>query len=198
MKTICVYLGANSGKSPLILDAVKTLGQEIADQGYTLIYGGSSCGMMGVLANTVKENGGCVIGIITKKIMEIEEPQKNIDELIIVDTMQQRKLLMQEKADAFMVVPGGLGTLEEAIETWNGIKIGTINKPIGFLNVEGYFDGLFSFLKNCSSAGFLKEEHVALPLVSSNPVSLIISINEECEGKLVSHKADKFERALSV
>lgn len=173
MKTICVYLGANFGKKESIKHSVEMLGKEIADQGYTLIYGGSSLGMMGLLANTVKENGGKVIGIITRHLIDKEIPLENLDELIIVDSMQERKKLMQSQADSFIVMPGGLGTLEEAIETWNAIKIGEINKPIAFFNKEAYFDSLFKFMANCSENGFLNEEHLNLPILSDNIMEIL-------------------------
>ncbi|WP_234999737.1 TIGR00730 family Rossman fold protein [Legionella quinlivanii] len=102
----------------------------------TLVYGGSSLGMMGLLANTVKECGGKVVGIITHHLIEQEKPLKCLDELYIVDSMQERKSMMQQISDMFIVMPGGLGTLEEAIETWNAIKIGELTKPIGFLNIN--------------------------------------------------------------
>lgn len=173
MKSICVYLGASSGNKDSFKHSVVALGKEIANQGYTLIYGGSSLGMMGLLANTVKENGGKVIGIITRHLIDKEIPLDNIDELIVVDSMQERKKLMQSKADSFIVMPGGLGTLEEAIETWNAIKIGEINKPIAFFNKDAYFDSLFKFMSSCSESGFIQEKHLKLPILSDNIMDIL-------------------------
>lgn len=177
MKNICVYLGANFGNKGNFKKSVEKLGKEIAEQGYTLVYGGSSLGMMGVLATTVKENGGKVIGIITRNLIDKEIPLSNLDELIVVDSMQERKKLMQLKSDSFVVMPGGLGTLEEAIETWNAIKIGEINKPIAFFNKENYFDGLFNFMSSCAAVGFLKSEHLTIPIVSDSVVDILNQLN---------------------
>ncbi|HEM7073815.1 TPA: TIGR00730 family Rossman fold protein [Legionella pneumophila] len=178
MKSVCVYLGANFGKNEAFKVAVVKLGNEIADMGLTLVYGGSSLGMMGLLATTVKESGGKVIGVITSHLIEKEKPLEILDELHIVESMQERKKMMQNLADAFIVMPGGIGTLEEAIETWNAIKIGEIDKNIGFLNVDGFFDGLFSFVNNCQKNGFLTEEQESIPQVSSNVCALINALME--------------------
>lgn len=183
MKNICVYLGANFGNKGNFKKSVETLGKEIAEQGFTLIYGGSSLGMMGLLANTVKENGGTVIGIITRNLIDKEIPLSNLDELIVVDSMQERKKLMQLKSDSFVVMPGGLGTLEEAIETWNAIKIGEIKKPIAFFNQGNYFDGLFNFMSNCADSGFLKSEHLTIPIVSDSVIDIMsqLTLNKSIE-----------------
>lgn len=173
MKSVCVYLGANFGKNEAFKVAVVKLGNEIADMGLTLVYGGSSLGMMGLLATTVKKSGGKVIGVITSHLIDKEKPLEILDELHIVESMQERKKMMQNLADSFIVMPGGIGTLEEAIETWNAIKIGEIDKNIGFLNVDGFFDGLFSFVNNCQKNGFLTEEQESIPQVSSNVCALI-------------------------
>ncbi|KTD40834.1 TIGR00730 family Rossman fold protein [Legionella parisiensis] len=168
MKTVCVYLGAQFGNDNEYSDAAILLGKKIAADGFTLVYGGSSLGMMGLLANTVKEYGGRVVGIITNHLIEQEKPLKILDELHIVDSMQQRKAIMQKISDMFVVMPGGLGTLEEAIETWNAIKIGELIKPIGFLNIKGYFDGLFSFVNSCEHAGFLSSNVTNIPISRAN------------------------------
>jgi len=181
MKSVCVYLGANFGKNEAFKVAVVKLGNEIADMGLTLVYGGSSLGMMGLLATTVKESGGKVIGVITSHLIEKEKPLEILDELHIVESMQERKKMMQNLADAFIVMPGGIGTLEEAIETWNAIKIGEIDKNIGFLNVDSFFDGLFSFVNNCQNNGFLTEEQGSIPQVSSNVFALINALMETDE-----------------
>ena len=181
MKSVCVYLGANFGKNEVFKVAVVKLGNEIADMGLTLVYGGSSLGMMGLLATTVKESGGKVIGVITSHLIEKEKPLEILDELHIVESMQERKKMMQNLSDAFIVMPGGIGTLEEAIETWNAIKIGEIDKNIGFLNVDGFFDGLFSFVNNCQKNGFLTEEQESIPQVSSNVCALINALMETDE-----------------
>lgn len=181
MKYICVYLGAHFGHNQKLQIAVKTLGESIAEQGLTLVYGGSSMGLMGLLAKTVKDNGGSVIGIIAKSLIDKEVPLTNLDELIIVDTMQERKKLMQLRSDAFVVMPGGLGTLEEAIETWNAVKIGEINKPVIFYNQDNYFKHLFEFAANCSEAGYLNPEHLNIPHISENIAEVMSHFSMLCE-----------------
>ncbi len=173
MTTVCVYLGANFGNNPQYSEAAVLLAKELADMGFTLVYGGSSLGLMGLLATTVKEHGGKVVGIITKQLIDKEKPLDLLDELHIVDTMQERKRMMQEIADIFIVMPGGLGTLEEVFETWNAIKIGELKKSIGFLNINGYFDGLFSFIGNCEQNGLLLRKDGDIPIVQPSVQSLL-------------------------
>lgn len=155
MKTVCVYLGSNFGGNNQFSESVILLGKELAGRDLTLVYGGSSLGLMGLLAMTVKNYGGKAIGIITEQLIEKEKPLSLLDKLLIVESMQKRKRMMQQMADFFIVMPGGLGTLEEAFETWNAIKIGELKKSISFLNINGYFDELFSFINRCEQTGLL-------------------------------------------
>lgn len=176
MTFICVYLGANPSDNKNINNAVKQLGQEIANHDLSLVYGGSSLGLMGLLAYTVKEYGGKTVGVITKHLLDKEIPLTTLDELHVVDTMQERRHLMQQKSDMFLVMPGGLGTLEEAFDTWNAIKIGLFKKPIGFLNTNGYFDELFSFISNCEQEGFIAPHQSSIPKVHSDIKQLLASM----------------------
>lgn len=173
MTNICVYLGASSGTKILYQNAVIELGREIAARKFTLVYGGSSLGMMGLLASTVKRNGGKVIGVITQYLLDKEIPLDNLDNLKVVETMQERKKMLQELSDAFIVMPGGLGTLEEAIETWNAIKTGELDKKLGFLNIDNYFNILFDFINNCSANEFIHDFQVKIPNVNNEPISLL-------------------------
>jgi hypothetical protein len=178
MKTICVYLGASIGHNKALVNIVRELGKEIASRDIALVYGGSECGLMGLLGNTVLENKGNVTGIICKSILENEAPLAGISELVVTETIQERKLLMQEKADAFIVIPGGLGTLEEAIETMNSIKVGTLDKPIAFLNLDGFFDKLLYFISDCQKAGFISSGKLPEKITSSNPSELLDKLEE--------------------
>ena len=173
MTAICVYLGARTGNHPALFDSVAQLGKQLAIGGHRLVYGGSSKGLMGHLALSAMHHGGKVTGIITKHLIKLEEPFDCLDELILTDTMQERKLLLQQRADAFIVVPGGLGTLEEAFETWNAIKIGLFDKPIGFFNRNGFFDSLITFVDHCVDNEFLTAQQAAIPLLDSDPLSLL-------------------------
>lgn len=186
MKSICVYLGANPGTNNQLSHAAVELGQAIAARGLRLVYGGSSHGLMGTLAQAVLKHGGQVTGIIPKTLLEQETPLDTLNKLIITDTMQERKLLMQQHADAFLVMPGGIGTLEEAFETWNAIKIGTIHKPIGFLNLNGFYDGLFSFMTHCQQQGFVSTTQLRIPLVDASPKHLIDAL---CQTSPSYHEA---------
>lgn len=176
MKSICIYLGANHGNSAALTEAVIILGEQIAKAGYRLVYGGSSQGLMGLLAKSTMMHGGKITGVITKQLITQEQPFTTLDELIVVDTMQERKRLMQQRSNAFIVMPGGLGTLEEAFDTWNAIKLGILKKPIGFLNIEGYFDGLFSFISSCEKKGFISLSQVNIPKINADTQLLLTSL----------------------
>lgn len=178
MPAVCVYLGANFGLDKALEEKVVQLGRHIHQMGLTLVYGGSSLGIMGLLARTVKEQGGRVVGVITEHLVDKEMPLKTLDALHIVNSMQDRKKMMQDLSDAFVVMPGGLGTLEEAIETWNAIKIGEINKRIAFLNVGGYFDHLFAFMNHCHGQGFVLEEHTCIPVIHDDVQALMSTLFE--------------------
>ena len=177
MKSICVYLGAKLGNSECFKDAAIELGRQIAHSNLRLVYGGSSLGLMGLLATSVMEGGGKVTGIITESLVAQEKPLTSLDELIITKTMQERKMLMQQKADAFIVMPGGLGTLEEAFDTWNAVKMGAFTKPFGFLNIDGYFDYLFSFLAIAEKQGFVSYTQAQIPMINANPVLLLSELS---------------------
>ncbi|MDF1684845.1 MAG: TIGR00730 family Rossman fold protein [Legionellaceae bacterium] len=178
MKHVCVYLGANFSLDKTLEEKVVQLGNHIHQMDLTLVYGGSSLGMMGLLARTVKEQGGRVVGVITEHLVDKEKPLKTLDTLHVVNSMQDRKKMMQDLSDVFIVMPGGLGTLEEAIETWNSIKIGEIQKRIGFLNVGGYFDHLFAFMDHCHGQGFVMKEHTLIPAIYDDVQALMGALLE--------------------
>lgn len=186
MKSICVYLSAKTGNNELFFQAVHVLGKQIANRGYHLVYGGSSQGLMGLLANTVLKNGGTVTGIIPKHLIQQEKPLDTLNELIITETMHERKSRMQQQADGFIVMPGGLGTLEEAFELWNAIKIGLTHKPFAFLNVDGYFNDLFSFITHCEMNNMLTSEHMQIPKINSDPILLLDELFLRPEEKVPS------------
>ncbi|AHE67044.1 TIGR00730 family Rossman fold protein [Legionella oakridgensis] len=185
MKSICVYLGANLGQEQAFSQCTVQMGQELVRRNYRLVYGGSSHGLMGILANTVLDCGGKVTGIIPKHLIAQEEPLETLDELFITENMQERKLMMQQHSDAFIVMPGGLGTLEEAFETWDAIKIGVVNKPLGFLNVGNFYDGLFSFITHCVHHKFISQSQMRIPKIHSNPTLLLNDMFEQSLETLV-------------
>lgn len=164
--SVGVYLGSEMGKNPEFKKSVISFGTGLAKLGITLVYGGASTGLMGLLAETVKHHGGKVVGVITNHLINIEKPSSLLlDELHVVDSMYDRKRLIHEKSTRFIAMPGGLGTLDEVFETWCGIKIGVIKKPMGFINISGYFDPLFQLSNMCLRQGFLREVHVDIPKI---------------------------------
>jgi uncharacterized protein (TIGR00730 family) len=174
MKSICVYIGGQSGNSRLFSEITIQLGELIAQHKLTLIYGGSSLGLMGLLATTIKNKGGRVIGILPKPFIDMEQPLTTLDELILVESTQARKHLMQQKSDMFLAMPGGLGTMDEVFDTWAALRLGLLDKkPLGFLNQDGYFDHLFAFMANCERHGFVSRENNAIPRIQTDLASLL-------------------------
>ena len=180
MASISVYLGAKPGALSSFASTVEELGQLIASNNHHLIYGGSSLGLMGKLAQSALSKGGKVTGIISKALVEKEVPLDNLNELVITETIQERKKLLQERADAFIILPGGLGTFEEMFETWNAVKIGTYKKPIGLLNYNGYFDKLIEFVDECVSHEFVTKDQASIPMVANTPTDLLGLIEKLC------------------
>lgn len=156
---ICVYCGSSPGKNKLIIEQSKAFGKLLADQNHTLIYGGSSLGIMGAIADAVMINGGEVIGVIPENLFSKEVAHQGITRLITVRDMHQRKSHMAELADSFVAFPGGFGTMEELFEiiTWN--QIGILNKPVVIMNIDGYYDPLIRMLDHSVVVGFIKQEN---------------------------------------
>lgn len=173
MKRICVYCGSKSGRNPEFLISAEKLALALVDRNLGLVYGGASVGLMGKVADVVLENGGEVIGVIPDSLFEDEIAHPGLSELVMVDNMHQRKERMASFADGFIALPGGFGTLEELFEaiTWSQIKIHT--KPIGLLNVNGYYDKLVGFIDHAVSQGFVKEKHTSLFVINDDPVELL-------------------------
>ncbi|MDH5474420.1 MAG: TIGR00730 family Rossman fold protein [Cyclobacteriaceae bacterium] len=173
MKNICVFCGSSSGTNNVYSLAAKTLGQQIAARGKQLIYGGGNVGLMGIIADEVLANKGEVTGIIPHFLFEWEVGHEGLTALIKVDSMHERKLLMSQKADAFIAMPGGFGTLEELGEILTWIQLSIVQKPVGILNVNGFYDALLSQLDHMVSEGFLKQENRNLLISSDDPIVLL-------------------------
>lgn len=161
MRNVCVFLSSSQGR-PADVAAITTLGRELAARELTLVYGGAHRGLMGVLADAVLAAGGRAIGVIPKALVEAEIAHRGLTELHVVETMHERKAMMFQLADAVVVAPGGLGTLEEAFEHLTGIQLGYHRKPVVFLDVEGFWPPLEAFLDHAVGAGVLKPEVRAL------------------------------------
>jgi len=166
---ICVFSGSCLGIRSSYKDAAIRLGHAITSNGYDLVYGGSNIGLMGVVADTVMENGGHVIGVIPRSIADLGVAHNGLNDLRVVGSMHERKAIMADLSDAFVVLPGGIGTFEELFEIWTWGQLDYHEKPIALLNVDGFFDPLTAFLDQVTSEGFMKPAHRAMPFVSDTP-----------------------------
>ena len=173
MKSVCVYCGSSAGRDPAYAGAARALGKELVARGLGLVYGGSSVGIMKVVADTVLALGGRVTGVIPESLVRKEIAHRGLSELHVTGSMHERKMLMAELSDAFVALPGGIGTLEELFEAWTWAQLGLHAKPCGLLNVAGYFDGLIAFLDHTVREGFVKEASRAMLIVSDDPADLL-------------------------
>ncbi|WP_174704490.1 TIGR00730 family Rossman fold protein [Leptospira johnsonii] len=173
---ICVFCGSRPGKEPRYLQAAVFLGHLMATEGIGLVYGGATSGLMGAVADSVLEKGGTVIGVLPEFLSSKEIAHKEITELILVPTMHERKLLMYEKSIAFIALPGGIGTLEELVEVTSWNQLGVLSKPIGILNVNGFFDPLLRQLDHMVEEGFLDSQTREWIEVSADPEELFEKI----------------------
>lgn len=172
--SLCVYCGSRLGDNPLFALAAQGVGQWIGRHGGQLVYGGGRSGLMGTVADATQAAGGRVIGVIPQALVDKEHARHACDELHIVQTMHERKALMAERSDAFLAMPGGIGTFEELFEVWTWQQLGYHDKPLGLLNVAGYYDGLLSFLQTSVSQGFIGQWQMDL-LVSATQVDDLLA-----------------------
>jgi uncharacterized protein (TIGR00730 family) len=172
-KRVCIFCGANTGNSSEIIQQALVLCDLLVEAGYDLVYGGGETGLMGLCANRFIASGRGVIGIRPKKLIADENSHSGLTELIVVETMSDRKNKMIELSDFFIALPGGTGTLDEIIETYTLHKIGFINKPSGVLNTDGYYDGLKVLLDKMDDIGFLKGAAKDLLIIADTPDALM-------------------------
>ena len=173
MKRICVFCGSSAGNNSTYVKSARKLGETLTECGITLIYGGSNVGLMGEIANTMIGKNGNVIGIIPKVLVEKEVAFTNLKDLRIVDSMHERKALMAKLADGFISMPGGFGTLEETIEMLTWTQLGIHEKPLGLLNVEGYFEHLLEFIDHMVAEGFLVQGFRDMVIEDDYPAGLL-------------------------
>lgn len=153
--SLCVYCGSRPGAQPVYTEAAQQVGDWIGRHGGQLVYGGGRNGLMGEVAQATLAAGGRVVGIIPQALVDKEAANQDCTELHVVQTMHERKRLMAEHADAFLALPGGIGTFEELFEVWTWQQLGYHDKPLGLLNVAGYYDGMMAFLRGAVTQGFM-------------------------------------------
>lgn len=181
MKAVCVFCGAKTGRSPRWTDLAIRVGAELAGRGITMVYGGGSVGLMGAMAESALARGGEVVGVIPQSLMRQEQGKFEVSRLEVVETLAARKTRMMALADAFLVLPGGLGTLDELFEVLTLRQIGLHAKPMGILNDDGYFDPLRVMLERFVAAGFVAERDVAHLRYDADPTSLLTALQAAAE-----------------
>jgi uncharacterized protein (TIGR00730 family) len=155
--SLCVYCGSRDGAQPAFASVAAEVGRWIGSHGGQLVYGGGKNGLMGIVAQATLEAGGTVVGIIPQGLVDREWANKDCTELHIVSTMHERKAMMAERADAFIALPGGIGTFEELFEIWTLKQLGYLDKPIGLLNTNGYYETLIEFMQTTVAEGFVSD-----------------------------------------
>ncbi len=173
MLSICVYCGSRLGDSARFVATAQEMGEAIARRGARLVYGGGRVGLMGVVADAALAAGGLVVGVIPEALLQREVGHSRLTELLVVRSMHERKQAMAERADAFVALPGGIGTLEELYEVWSWQQLGYHDKPVALLNVDGYYDPLIDFMAQSVRRGFVSEEQHRALLVDTDVRSLI-------------------------
>lgn len=176
-KSVCVFCGSSNGLSASYTNAARALADCAAARRIRLVYGGASVGLMGVLADAALARGGVVVGVIPRALVDREIAHGALTELHVVDTMHERKARMAELADAFVALPGGLGTLEELFEVWTWGMLGLHAKPYGLLDVDGYYQPLIRFLDHARDEGFIRPEQRERLVVDTDPTRLLEALS---------------------
>jgi uncharacterized protein (TIGR00730 family) len=169
MKSLCVFCGSSPGNRPGYTLLAARTGELIAKRGITLVYGGGRVGLMGTVADAALSAGGRVVGVIPQMLIDREVGHAGLSQLHVVRTMSERKLLMGDLSDAFLALPGGIGTLDELFEAWTWTQLGLHRKPCALLNQDGYYDALLDFLERAVEQGFLQARYRAALLVAAEP-----------------------------
>lgn len=174
---ICVFCGSRAGARPAYTAAAHQMGTLLAARGIGLVTGGGKVGLMGVVADAALASGGEAIGVIPRTLMDREVGHEGMTELHVVETMHQRKAAMATLSDAFIAMPGGIGTMEELFEVWTWSVLGIHSKPVGLLNVDGYYDHLIAFLDGAVSEGFFHSAHRARLVSATTPEALLTALD---------------------
>ncbi|MDB6445150.1 MAG: TIGR00730 family Rossman fold protein [Mesorhizobium sp.] len=173
LASVCIFCGASTGANPAYREAAQALGRALAERKLTLVYGGGAVGLMGIVADAALAAGGEVIGIIPQSLKDKEIGHSGLTRLEVVDGMHARKARMAELSDAFIALPGGLGTLEELFEVWTWGQLGYHGKPLGLLEVNGFYSKLTGFLDHIVEEGFVRPPHRDMLQVSESPHNLL-------------------------
>lgn len=173
LQRVCVYCASNDGVRSEYLAAARQMGTVIAQRGYALVYGGGGTGLMGALANATLAAGGEVIGVMPHALVQREAAHQGLTALHVVDSMHERKAMLAEMADAFIALPGGLGTLEEFFETWTWAQLGVHHKPVGLLDVAQYWQSLVTMLNHMEAEGFMRGTPQEWLVMETDPARLL-------------------------
>lgn len=180
MRSICVFCGSSPGNHPEYLQVARQAGRLIAERGLTLVYGGGRAGLMGALADSALAAGGRVVGVIPQMLLDREVGHSGLTEQHVVRTLSERKLLMGDLSDAFLTLPGGIGTMDELFEAWSWTQLDLQRKPCGLLNHRGYYDHLIQFLDHVVAEGFQRPRHRAALLVNTELGPLLDELLVAC------------------
>jgi uncharacterized protein (TIGR00730 family) len=183
VKRLCVFCGSSFGQDPAYAQAARELGQAMHARNIGLVYGGAHVGLMGVVADTVMQLGGDVVGVIPQALVDREVAHRGLSQLIVVSSMHERKAAMAAHADAFAALPGGFGTLDELMEITTWALLGLHAKPIGLLDVRGYFAGLLAFIEHMQASGFVRAGDVQRLQVTPQPDALLDRLFGEPSGR---------------
>ena len=173
MKNISIFCGAHEGKNPKYAEAAKSIAGIISKKGINVVFGGGDVGLMKVISNTALDNGVDALGISLRSLYELELVNPRLKEVVVAETLLDRKDIFMDRSDAFIVLPGGVGSLDELAEVMASNQLGIINKPIGILNTEGYYDHLLSWFKKAVEEGFISSANFDELLISSSPEELV-------------------------
>jgi uncharacterized protein (TIGR00730 family) len=182
LKRLAVYCGSSPGSTTVFADCAKATAKAMVSRDIDLVYGGGKLGLMGLIADSVLDLGGHVYGVIPQALFDIEVAHTAVTELHTVDTMHERKAKMTELADAFLALPGGIGTLDELFEAWSWNALGYHKKPFCLLNVDGFWDGLITFIDHATASGFLSKQRRKQLLVAKTPEEALELLDEAAVG----------------
>ena len=176
MKKICIFCGSSMGFDPIFREKAAEMGRVLADNQCELLYGGGNVGLMNIIAEEMKQRHCRIVGTITQHLLDMRVGRPDIDELIVVDTMAERKKILEDMADAFIAMPGGVGTMDEFFEVMVLSQLRVFDKPVALFNVNGYYDDLVRFIERATKEGFIHSEHANNIIVSDDPKAILEGI----------------------